>query len=71
MAPHYPRPSDTLSPFRSRPELILAPCHPMRRKPKEESVLQPLVTAAAAILLTGMAIWPASAAIAYVVALIH
>jgi hypothetical protein len=65
MAPHYPRSTDTCSPFRSRPEITLHPLSPLRR-PEQQPVLQPLVNASAFILCCGIVAWPAGKAIAAV-----
>ena len=63
MAPHYPRSTDREMPFRSHPEIILAPSHP-----KDESVLQLLINGATFVLISVII---ASAAISYALALLH
>ena len=69
MSPMYPRSTDTCSPFRARPEIVLLPLNPLRRQPKEESVLGPLITASAFVLICTAVAWPAGRAIAFAASL--
>ena len=69
MAPHYPRVSDTCSPFKARPKIITI--EPRRPRPakQDQSVLVPLVSVAFALLVMVAVALPLGRAITFTASL--